>query len=322
MRRAIGRGCTRADFGRSKVGTGPWARKRIWDFEESPLTYAVRTAGRRGAARRSIRSIPNTGSRSPPGSACRCGSPTGSARSSPGGWDEARTALPRPPHPLSAGSRRQDPVLAHAAPSRPVRDRASRRASPTMRPTPPISAALRDAMGGALGEAYVEPRRTATARLAGPRLARNRRLDQRGGDGHARHARLRRPHPGRAAGRRHLRFFRPDGAVRARRPVRPPFVMDFVDFDSVKYADYARSGSPAASRVLHRGSEAAVRAGKDDRRPRRHRPLRQRGRSGLFRARPALPRAPTSARCPTASISTISRPGRRLRAARRRGPGR
>jgi FemAB-related protein (PEP-CTERM system-associated) len=42
MRRAILRGCTRADFGRSKVGTGPWLRKRIWDFEETPLVYAVR----------------------------------------------------------------------------------------------------------------------------------------------------------------------------------------------------------------------------------------------------------------------------------------
>ncbi len=44
MRRAIGRGCVYADFGRSKVGTGPWARKRIWGFDERPLVYAVRTA--------------------------------------------------------------------------------------------------------------------------------------------------------------------------------------------------------------------------------------------------------------------------------------
>ncbi|HVQ08305.1 MAG TPA: FemAB family XrtA/PEP-CTERM system-associated protein [Allosphingosinicella sp.] len=52
MRHAIARGCTRVDFGRSKVGTGPWARKRIWNFEESPLTYAVRTAD--GAAPRQV----------------------------------------------------------------------------------------------------------------------------------------------------------------------------------------------------------------------------------------------------------------------------
>jgi FemAB-related protein (PEP-CTERM system-associated) len=44
MRRAIARGCTGADFGRSKIGTGPHARKKIWDFEETPLVYAVRTA--------------------------------------------------------------------------------------------------------------------------------------------------------------------------------------------------------------------------------------------------------------------------------------
>ncbi|MGZ8345968.1 MAG: FemAB family XrtA/PEP-CTERM system-associated protein [Allosphingosinicella sp.] len=52
MRRAIARGCSRADFGRSKVGTGPWQRKRIWDFDETPLVYAVRTAD--GAAPREI----------------------------------------------------------------------------------------------------------------------------------------------------------------------------------------------------------------------------------------------------------------------------
>jgi len=46
MRRAIARGCTRADFGRSKVGTGPWLRKKNWDFEETPLVYAVRGAAR------------------------------------------------------------------------------------------------------------------------------------------------------------------------------------------------------------------------------------------------------------------------------------
>ena len=52
MRRAIERGCIHADFGRSKVGTGAWQRKRIWDFEERPLIYAVRTAD--GAAPREI----------------------------------------------------------------------------------------------------------------------------------------------------------------------------------------------------------------------------------------------------------------------------
>ena len=46
MRRGILRGCTRADFGRSKLGTGPHARKKIWDFEETPLVHAVRGEAR------------------------------------------------------------------------------------------------------------------------------------------------------------------------------------------------------------------------------------------------------------------------------------
>lgn len=52
MRRAAARGFTRADFGRSKVGTGAWLRKRIWGFAETPLVYAERTAD--GAERREI----------------------------------------------------------------------------------------------------------------------------------------------------------------------------------------------------------------------------------------------------------------------------
>lgn len=52
MRRAIERGCTLCDFGRSKVGTGPWQRKRIWGFDERPLVYGVRTAD--GSPPRSI----------------------------------------------------------------------------------------------------------------------------------------------------------------------------------------------------------------------------------------------------------------------------
>lgn len=52
MRRGIERGCGRADFGRSKLGTGPWARKRIWGFAETPLVYGIRTAS--GSAPREI----------------------------------------------------------------------------------------------------------------------------------------------------------------------------------------------------------------------------------------------------------------------------
>jgi FemAB-related protein (PEP-CTERM system-associated) len=52
MCRAARRGCTRFDFGRSKIGTGPYAFKKNWGFEPSPLAYAVRTAD--GAAPRDI----------------------------------------------------------------------------------------------------------------------------------------------------------------------------------------------------------------------------------------------------------------------------
>lgn len=40
MRHARARGCTRFDFGRSKVGTGPFAYKKNWGFEPHPLVYA------------------------------------------------------------------------------------------------------------------------------------------------------------------------------------------------------------------------------------------------------------------------------------------
>lgn len=40
MRHARGRGCTRFDFGRSKVGTGPFAYKKNWGFAPQPLVYA------------------------------------------------------------------------------------------------------------------------------------------------------------------------------------------------------------------------------------------------------------------------------------------
>ncbi|NMF96750.1 FemAB family PEP-CTERM system-associated protein [Aromatoleum toluolicum] len=42
MRRAAGRGATLFDFGRSKVGTGPYSFKRNWGFEPQPLAYEYR----------------------------------------------------------------------------------------------------------------------------------------------------------------------------------------------------------------------------------------------------------------------------------------
>jgi FemAB-related protein (PEP-CTERM system-associated) len=42
MRRACARGLTLFDYGRSKVGTGPYAFKRNWGFEPQPLHYEYR----------------------------------------------------------------------------------------------------------------------------------------------------------------------------------------------------------------------------------------------------------------------------------------
>jgi FemAB-related protein (PEP-CTERM system-associated) len=39
MRRACARGYTLFDYGRSKVGTGPYSFKKNWGFEPQPLHY-------------------------------------------------------------------------------------------------------------------------------------------------------------------------------------------------------------------------------------------------------------------------------------------
>ncbi|MEH6756862.1 MAG: FemAB family XrtA/PEP-CTERM system-associated protein [Parasphingorhabdus sp.] len=44
MNHARERGCSRFDFGRSKVGTGAYSFKKNWGFEPNPLSYAIRTA--------------------------------------------------------------------------------------------------------------------------------------------------------------------------------------------------------------------------------------------------------------------------------------
>ena len=46
MRHARVRGCTRYDFGRSKVGTGAAAFKHNWGFDGVPLAYAKRSLGK------------------------------------------------------------------------------------------------------------------------------------------------------------------------------------------------------------------------------------------------------------------------------------
>jgi FemAB-related protein (PEP-CTERM system-associated) len=46
MRHAAARGCTRFDFGRSKLGTGAFSFKKNWGFEPEPLVYASHGAAR------------------------------------------------------------------------------------------------------------------------------------------------------------------------------------------------------------------------------------------------------------------------------------
>jgi FemAB-related protein (PEP-CTERM system-associated) len=46
MRHARTRGCTRFDFGRSKLGTGAFSFKKNWGFEPQPLVYAVKGEAR------------------------------------------------------------------------------------------------------------------------------------------------------------------------------------------------------------------------------------------------------------------------------------
>jgi FemAB-related protein (PEP-CTERM system-associated) len=42
MRRACERGCRLFDYGRSKIGTGPYSFKKNWGFEPQPLSYEYR----------------------------------------------------------------------------------------------------------------------------------------------------------------------------------------------------------------------------------------------------------------------------------------
>jgi FemAB-related protein (PEP-CTERM system-associated) len=47
MRRAVDRGCKVFDFGRSKVGTGPYSFKRNWGFEPRPIAHQYRLLKRK-----------------------------------------------------------------------------------------------------------------------------------------------------------------------------------------------------------------------------------------------------------------------------------
>jgi len=48
MQRAVERKCAVFDYGRSKLGTGPYSFKKNWGFEPTPLAYEYRLFGRDG----------------------------------------------------------------------------------------------------------------------------------------------------------------------------------------------------------------------------------------------------------------------------------
>ena len=49
MRRAVSKGCAHFDFGRSKIGTGPYQFKKLWGAEPKPLTYRCKLIGAKSA---------------------------------------------------------------------------------------------------------------------------------------------------------------------------------------------------------------------------------------------------------------------------------
>jgi sugar transferase (PEP-CTERM/EpsH1 system associated) len=110
-------------------------------------------------------------------------------------------------------------------------------------------AGLRAAMAGALGEAHVEPRRLNKLAWLARALRSRGAISEAAMNTPAMHAFVdcilaERPIAGIYAFSAQTAQYVPPGL-----PI--PFVMDFVDFDSVKYADYARSGT-LLKRVLHR----------------------------------------------------------------------
>jgi sugar transferase (PEP-CTERM/EpsH1 system associated) len=115
--------------------------------------------------------------------------------------------------------------------------------------------ALREAMGGSLGEAFVEPMATRRFAWAARALLRREPLviaafHSKSLDGFVRRILRERPIAGIYAFSIQMAQFVPgDRAF--------PFVMDFVDFDSAKYADYSASGS-LRHRLLYRREAATM----------------------------------------------------------------
>ena len=110
----LARGCVRVDSAVRRSAPAPInaSGSGVSRNGRSSMGFAPRAAKRHA---RSIRSIPNTGSRLPPGRSCRSGSPIGLGRLSPGGSDEGHP-VPRPSHPFPPPGRqiRSSPAQAIA----------------------------------------------------------------------------------------------------------------------------------------------------------------------------------------------------------------
>jgi sugar transferase (PEP-CTERM/EpsH1 system associated) len=111
--------------------------------------------------------------------------------------------------------------------------------------------ALREAMGGALGEAHVEVRRTGKAAATARALIERRAVSLAAFDSAAL-----RGFVGRIAGERRLdAVFAFSGQMAQFVPAGPRFVMDFVDVDSAKFEAYAETGPVALRWLMRREAE-------------------------------------------------------------------
>jgi sugar transferase (PEP-CTERM/EpsH1 system associated) len=110
---------------------------------------------------------------------------------------------------------------------------------------------LREAMGGALGEAHVEVRRTGKAVAAARALLERRPVSLAAFDSGSMRAFVERL----AAERRIDAVFAFSGQMAQFVPPGPRFVMDFVDVDSAKFEAYAESGPLALRWMMRREAE-------------------------------------------------------------------
>lgn len=102
MRRSCESGLRIFDYGRSKVGTGPYAFKKNWGFEPRALHYEY-CLYKRDSIPRTTRTTPSTNCSLKPGGACQSAWPIGWARTSCAiSVDHGQRPLPRPPPALPA----------------------------------------------------------------------------------------------------------------------------------------------------------------------------------------------------------------------------